>query len=93
MQEFLESEFKRTIEHLEWYEALEIIEACGKNKSLTRKYIFDTIKTYCEPLLLKEYPKRIKYSPGTSLKLFLSLINSKYFEPELFDPLVHDLVR
>ena len=53
MQEFLDSEFRRNVEDLDWKEALEIIEACGKNTSLTREYLFNLMKTICEPILVE----------------------------------------
>lgn len=93
MQEFFDSEFKRHVELLDWKEALEIIEACGKNETLTREYLFNLMKSVCEPILIKQYADTLKYSPGTQLRLLKALINAKYFEEALFDPLVNGLVR
>lgn len=36
IQEFFDSEFKATSSTRPWYEAIEIIEACGKNTNLSK---------------------------------------------------------
>ena len=65
MHEFFDAEFRHHLKEHDWKEALELMEACGKNTNLSRKYLFDLMKTICEPLLLQEYKVRIRFSPGT----------------------------
>jgi hypothetical protein len=88
MHDFFDAEFRNHWQDHDWKEALELMEACGKNKNLSRKYLFDLMKTFCEPLLLQEYKVRIRFSPGSQIRLLNACVDAKYFEPELFDPLV-----
>ncbi|CAD8060239.1 unnamed protein product [Paramecium primaurelia] len=94
LHDFFDAEFRmHQKSKRKWFEAIELVEACGKNKNLSRKYLYDLMKSQCHSILVKEYKKSLKYQPAQQFRLLNACISAKYFEPDLFDPLVKDIVR
>ncbi|CAD8076336.1 unnamed protein product [Paramecium sonneborni] len=94
LHDFFDAEFRmHQRKRKNWYEAIELIEACGKNKNLSRKYLHDFMRSQCHNCIIRQYRKHLKYQPDQQLRLLNACISAKYFEPDMFDNLVKDIVK